>query len=73
MADVQRTIMESVLEWWGPPNVWTDRQISLLTSSGDPLLAYLPPSKLESLDGEQADRVVQVLGQTSDVGKVSLP
>lgn len=62
--------MEKVLQWWGSPIGWENREISLLTTAGDPLLSYLPPSHLETLDEEQADRVVSILGESAEIGKV---
>lgn len=63
-------LIQEVLEWWGKPGEWKDRELSLLTAAGDPLLSFIPPSDLETLDEEQADRVVNVLGQSSEMGKV---
>ncbi len=54
------------MEWWGNPAQWKDRELSLLTAAGDPLLTFLPPSSLEKLDEEQADRVVSILGQSNN-------
>jgi hypothetical protein len=70
LPDVQRIIINQVLEWWGDQNQWKDRELSLLTISGDPLLAYLPPSRLETLDDELADRFTSTLGQSNEIGKV---
>jgi len=62
-------IIDQVLLWWGAPDQWKDRELSLLTSSGDPLLAYLPPYTMNTLDSELADRFTSTLGQSPDVGK----
>ncbi|CAL8122528.1 unnamed protein product [Orchesella dallaii] len=69
LPEVQRIIMRQLLQWWGDPHNWKDRELSLLTSAGNPLLAFMPQSDLESLDDELADRFVTILGQTQDIGR----
>lgn len=69
LPQVQRIIMSRLLEWWGDPHTWKDRQLNLLTSAGSPLLSYMPQSQLQSLDDELADRFVTILGQTQDIAR----
>lgn len=61
--------MLNLLDWWGDPHTWKDRELGLLIAAGSPLLAFMPQRQLQVLDDELADRFVTMLGQTQDIAR----